>query len=84
MHPNLLFTFLSLCNFISSISLAIVAPFFPPFAKDRGIDEDLIGLIFSAHPLGAALAALLVGKKLRNVLLILEYRKIVKPLWLAA
>lgn len=58
------FIILLLANFISSITLAVLAPFFPPFAKSKGIEDDVVGLIFSAHPLGATMAAYLTGKRL--------------------
>jgi len=68
MKTETLFKLLLTCNLISSISLAIITPFFPLFAKTRGISEDLIGFIFSAHPLGASVAAFVFGKIMNQVL----------------
>lgn len=79
MTPEAYFILLLAANLTSSITLAIIAPFFPPYAKSRGIQEDLVGLIFSAHPLGASLAAYFVGKNLTKVSSSMNLRKIVKP-----
>lgn len=67
MNPDGLFKVLLFCNIICSISIAIITPFFPPFAKNRGIDADIIGMIFSAHPIGASITAFVVGKILTKV-----------------
>lgn len=68
MKTETIFKLLLTCNLISSISLSIITPFFPLFAKTRGIPEDVIGFIFSAHPLGASVAAFIIGKIMNNVL----------------
>lgn len=67
MKTETLFKLMLTCNIISSISLAIITPFYPLFAKTRGITEDVIGLIFSAHPLGASIGAFIFGKIMNNV-----------------
>jgi MFS family permease len=53
--------------FIFSLALSIIAPFFPPFAEDKGISEDLVGLIYSANPIGAVVAAVILGKIVNDV-----------------
>jgi MFS family permease len=47
--------------------LAIIAPFFPPFAKDHGISDEIVGLIFCSNPIGAIIASLILGKILNEV-----------------
>lgn len=59
-----LYSVLNLSNFICCQGLSIIAPFFPAFAKTYNVDEDIIGLIFSANPVGAIIASLIIGKLL--------------------
>ncbi|CAD8190068.1 unnamed protein product [Paramecium octaurelia] len=42
--------------------MSIIAPFYPQFAKSREISEDIIGIIFAAHPLGQFISSLILGK----------------------
>ena len=53
---------------IFSINLAnsIVSPLYPIEALKRGITEDLIGLIYSAHPLMAIIISFYLGKKMNT------------------
>lgn len=46
------FFILITCNMVCNLAMSIIAPFFPSFAKSRDIEEDIIGIIFAAHPLG--------------------------------
>ena len=46
------FIFLNICNVVCCFALSIIAPFFPTYAKNKGLDLDLIGYIFSLYPLG--------------------------------
>lgn len=62
-----LFALLSSGYFICSLSMSIIAPFFPPYAKNKGISEFISGLIFSADPIGAMLTCLILGKILNDV-----------------
>ena len=61
---------------VCAFALAILQPFYPIFAREKGISEVFVGLIFSANPIGAIFAALTIGKVLNNVILILNSRKI--------
>lgn len=69
MKPNklLVFSMLMVCQLICCLALSIIAPFFPPFAKDKGISEVIVGIIFSANPVGAIIATLILGKILTEV-----------------
>jgi hypothetical protein len=67
MNKLLVFSLLMVCNFICCLALAIISPFFPPFAHHHGISEDVVGIIFSANPLGAIIASLILGKILTEV-----------------
>jgi len=66
--------------FIFILSLSIITPFFPSYASDNGISEEIVGFIFSANPLGAFIAALILGKIINEVTHfqtnLLFYRKI--------
>lgn len=48
----MVFILLNSCNLICNIAVSIIAPFYPTFADSEGISEDLVGFIFSAHPMG--------------------------------
>lgn len=66
-RKNQLFAILTTGYFIFCLALSIIAPFFPAFAESRDISEAIVGLVFSANPVGAVLAALFLGKILTNV-----------------
>ncbi|KAL4453663.1 hypothetical protein ABPG74_009559 [Tetrahymena malaccensis] len=51
-------------QFILNASNSSIAPFFPQKAKTFGIDETMIGLIFSVHPVGNFICSLIIGKQL--------------------
>ena len=61
------FIFLNICNIVCCFALSIIAPFFPTYAKDKGLDLDLIGYIFSLYPLGMLLGSLILGKIITDV-----------------
>jgi MFS family permease len=42
--------------------MSLISPFFPPFAEEKGISSELVGYIFSANPIGAFCAAVVLGK----------------------
>ena len=39
-------------SLISGIPLALIAPFYPPLAENRGVDAVIIGLVLAMHPIG--------------------------------
>jgi MFS family permease len=49
------------------MALSVIAPFFPAFAEEHDISEAIVGLVFSANPVGAVLAALVLGKIITEV-----------------
>ncbi len=68
MSQKKIFVLLSSGYFICSLSMSIIAPFFPPFAKDREINEIILGVIYSADPIATMLTSLILGKILNDVL----------------
>jgi MFS family permease len=62
MNKNLVFYLLMVCQLICGLALAIISPFFPPYAREKGISEDVVGIIFSANPVGAIIASIILGK----------------------
>lgn len=70
MEKNSLFALLALGYFIFCLALSIISPFFPAFAKDKGISELMVGIIYAANPVGAVISALILGKILNEVLYI--------------
>ena len=75
MDRMVLFILLMIGQVVCAFALAILIPFYPIFAKEKGISEEFVGLIFGANPIGAILAALTIGKVLTNVILIFNRRK---------
>lgn len=67
MQKTHLFFVLATGYFVFSLALSVIAPFFPSFAVDRGISEDVVGLIYSANPIGAVIAAVILGKIVNDV-----------------
>jgi len=53
--------------FIFWTALSIIAPFFPAFAESKNISELIVGIIFSANPVGAVLSSLFLGKIIKDV-----------------
>ena len=64
----MLYSILLIGNVCSSTSLSLITPFFPPAAKDKGISEDIIGIIFAVDAVAGFIAALILGKVLTKVL----------------
>lgn len=49
-------------NFFINAANSILAPFYPDVAIDKGVSKDIIGFIFSSHPIASFLFSLLLGK----------------------
>lgn len=64
---SLLFVLLLLSNTVSTITICLIAPFFPPIAMEKGLDSDMIGFILSANPIGGFFASLLLAKIMNEV-----------------
>lgn len=62
MNKHFIFGVLTFCGVLQCLSKSIIGPFFPPFAKDRGISDTIIGLIIACNPVGSVLASLILGK----------------------
>ena len=69
MERIVLFILLMMGLVVCAFALAILIPFYPIFAKEKGISEEFVGLIFGANPIGAIIAALIIGKVLTEVFL---------------
>jgi len=55
------------CNLVCNIAQSIISPFYPNFAHKRGVSEEIIGIIFSAQPIGIFIASLIIGKIITQV-----------------
>ena len=66
MEKNYLFALLVLGCFIFCLTLSKISPFFPAFAEEKGISELIVGIIYAANPVGAVIAALVLGKILNE------------------
>lgn len=64
---TLIFFLLLICNFLMCSALSVVTPFFPPYAIEKGVTEEVVGLIISSNPIGAFFASLYLGKVLNDV-----------------
>jgi len=53
---------LLLLDFLVYSAFSLPLPFFPKLAKNKGISESIIGLIFGCFNIGSALSSLLYGK----------------------
>jgi hypothetical protein len=49
---------------------SLITPFFPPFAREKGISTTVLGFIISANPIGSFFASLVLGKFINNVSII--------------
>jgi MFS family permease len=67
MNKNSIFILLVIGYFNFCLALSIISPFFPAFAESHGISQSIVGIIFSANPVGAVIAALTLGKILNEV-----------------
>lgn len=66
MQKEIIYFLLLLCNILMCLSLSVITPFFPPFAMERDVTEEVVGLIISANPIGAFFASLTLGKILND------------------
>lgn len=64
-HAFLIF---STCNMFVSMCGSLITPFFPPYAKKKGINESILGLIIAAGPLGGLIASGIIAFTLNHVL----------------
>lgn len=62
------FWILLACNLVCNIAQSIISPFYPIFAHKRGVSEEMIGIIFSAQPIGIFIASLILGKIITKVI----------------
>jgi MFS family permease len=67
MKKMLVFWLLMACQVICCIALSLISPFFPPYAEEKGISSEVVGFIFSANPIGAVTASMVLGKILNQV-----------------
>jgi MFS family permease len=49
-------------NFFINAANSILAPFYPGEALSKGVSQDVIGFIFSSHPLASFVFSLILGK----------------------
>lgn len=71
------------CNLVCNIAQSIISPFYPIFANNRGVSEDIIGIIFSAQPIGIFVASLIIGKIITQVIVHLYFISIIDQiLWI--
>lgn len=61
------FVFLFCINVLSAIGYSLLTPMFPFMAKDKGVDEYIIGIIFSCFPIANIIAILLSPKVIHIV-----------------
>ena len=53
---------LQMVNFAANSGYAILIPLFPPLAKEKGIDESVIGIIFCLYPVGGFIVSMILGQ----------------------
>ena len=46
----------------SNVSYIIIAPFLPLKFKEKGVDGDVIGIIFAAYPVSSIVSSLILAK----------------------
>ncbi|CAD8134006.1 unnamed protein product [Paramecium pentaurelia] len=61
-----LFKLLNNANFIICASMALIAPFYPPFAFEQGLSKTLVGIIIALHPLGGIFGSIKIGELLND------------------
>jgi hypothetical protein len=64
---DILFLLLLLENAVSTITVSVIAPFYPPMAELKGLGTETVGLVLAANPIGAFLASILLAKFLTRV-----------------
>jgi MFS family permease len=67
LSKSVVYILLVFCIFLMCSSLSVVTPFFPPYAMEKGVSEEIVGLIISSNPIGAFFASLYLGKILDEV-----------------
>jgi len=65
---DILFYLLLLENAVSTVTVSVIAPFFPPMAESKGISTETVGLVLAANPIGAFLASIVLARFLNRVL----------------
>lgn len=58
--------------------MSLITPFFPPFAEEKGISVQMVGVIFSANPVGAFMAALALGKIMTEVTNLIQIPSVIE------
>lgn len=53
-------------NFFINAANSILAPIYPDEAMEKGVSKDVIGLIFSSHPIASFLFSLILGKMMNS------------------
>ena len=51
-------------NFITNVSMSLIAPFFPDEAASKGVDSSWVGFIFGILNVGAFMSSLVFGKQM--------------------
>jgi len=54
-------------NFLMNLLFAVMAPFYPPEALDKGLDQWQVGLIFSTMPIVTFLVSPWIGNNLKTL-----------------
>jgi len=54
--------FLLVCNVISNSAYGMIAPFLPQQLQAKGVEESVIGMIFSSYSAAVIVMSLFVGK----------------------
>ena len=67
MKINTVSALLLVTNLMINISVAILDPFFPPLAIDKGVNIDVVGYVFSIYPLTFVIVSLLMPKVLLHI-----------------
>lgn len=52
-------------NFLMNLLFAVMAPFYPPEALEKGLDQWQVGLIFSTMPITTFLVSPWIGSHLK-------------------
>ena len=64
---EVLFYLLLLINAVSSITVSVIAPFFPPLAESLGLESHVVGIIQASNPIASMFAFVIVGKFINKV-----------------
>ncbi len=55
-------SFLFMVNFFSALGYSLIAPLFPAVAKSKGVNDFMIGVIFSSFAISNVAATLFISK----------------------